>query len=199
MPSLCPTTLLPSLAFLLGIAYGNRVEAEETPMCSSLEQNTSTIEILEETEIHNLFTPVNSCFTLIELWATWCKPCVELHPEMLRIASTYPHLHTITISADATDVVVTDFWKTHPAVGGTRRLHSWSLPGIKAEYATIGGNFQDSVPYLVLLDPTGKLIAEGYGIEDLAKIDALLANPTTPSIEEPPKKNRRKKKTAPTQ
>lgn len=62
----------------------------------------------------------------LNLWATWCKPCVEEMPMIERfraqLASEGQALHVHLVSVDATPELVADFRKAHPGLPATSRV-----------------------------------------------------------------------------
>ena len=69
---------------------------------------------------------------LLEVWATWCAPCIEQMPKLHEAFATYgktanPRLHILSISLDDDPDAVTEFRKKCRCLGSTR-----CPPGAKA-------------------------------------------------------------------
>lgn len=114
---------------------------------------------------------------LVNLWATWCAPCVAEMPTLDRIAATYgPRgLAVLTISQDSQGAaVVAPFFARHPLP----HLKGWTdtenLFGF--DYAT------GQLPTTVLYDARGKEMVRVIGAMDWegadgkALIDAAMAS-----------------------
>lgn len=88
---------------------------------------------------------------LVNLWATWCVPCVKEMPQLDALAATLgEEVRVITVSQDVrgAEVVVPFFAKA-----GLERLEPWLDPeaALSAQF-TPGG----ALPLTILFDATGK-------------------------------------------
>ncbi|MBH1998289.1 MAG: TlpA family protein disulfide reductase [Sphingomonadaceae bacterium] len=114
---------------------------------------------------------------LVNLWATWCTPCVAEMPTLDRVAATYgpKGLAVLTISQDNQgEKVVAPFFKKHPLP----HLKGWADPEnqLGFHYAT------GLLPTTVLYDAKGKEMVRVIGAMDWegpeaeALIDAAMAS-----------------------
>lgn len=95
----------------------------------------------------------------INVWATWCAPCVE---EMPLVASFRDRMHqsgvdvtTYFVSVDQTADAVTAYRAAHADAPETARLADPAgLPGL---LAAIGLDAGATIPIHVLVDPTGHI------------------------------------------
>jgi thiol-disulfide isomerase/thioredoxin len=97
---------------------------------------------------------------LINLWATWCGPCVKEMPQLDALAAELEgEVRVITVSQDIRGAeVVTPFF----AKGGYARLEPWLDPD-----ATLSAQFtlEGALPLTILFDARGKevlRVAGGY-------------------------------------
>jgi len=97
---------------------------------------------------------------LINLWATWCAPCVKEMPQLDTLAGELEgEVGVITISQDIRGAeVVTPFLAQH----GFTRLEGWLDPD-----AELSGQFtpEGALPLTILFDAQGKevlRVAGGY-------------------------------------
>lgn len=97
---------------------------------------------------------------LLNLWATWCGPCVKEMPQLDTLAAELEgEVRVITISQDVRGgEVVTPFF----AKGGYARLEPWLDPeaALSAQFTPEG-----ALPLTVLFDASGKevlRVAGGY-------------------------------------
>jgi thiol-disulfide isomerase/thioredoxin len=97
---------------------------------------------------------------LLNLWATWCAPCVKEMPQLDALAGTLEgEVRVITVSQDlrGAEMVTPFFVRT-----GLKRLEPWLDPdaGLSAQFTPEG-----ALPLTILFDASGKevlRVAGGY-------------------------------------
>lgn len=115
----------------------------------------------------------------LNLWATWCKPCIEEIPRMqewlprLRAAGADVALNLVSVDAEAADVEA--YEKDHPEVKGGVRIVTPDLIG--PWLANFGIDNFASIPVHVFADASGKVRCvrlAGVKDSDYAAVEALL-------------------------
>jgi len=97
--------------------------------------------------------------TLVYFWATWCEPCVREVPLLIKLYEKYRsrNLEVVGIAIDQTDKVrgFTEKYRInyHVLIGGNDALNLSRKMG-----NGIGG-----LPFLVVIDSTGKVVATYIG------------------------------------
>jgi thiol-disulfide isomerase/thioredoxin len=114
----------------------------------------------------------------VNVWATWCKPCLEELPRLERWAARHAgRVELVLVSADESDATVATFRSAHPGVpDGVRLADPDALP---AWLSTLGLDAASPIPIHVLVDPEGRtrcVRAGGVGDGDLAAAEALLGS-----------------------
>jgi thiol-disulfide isomerase/thioredoxin len=116
----------------------------------------------------------------VNVWATWCKPCLEEMPRLLRwreqLAGAGQPLSLLFVSVDESDAVVDDFRKAHPETPPTVRLAS--SDALPAWFQALGLDQGAPIPVHVFVDPQGKtrcIRAGGVREQELAIVQQLLA------------------------
>jgi len=106
---------------------------------------------------------------LLNLWATWCAPCVEEMPLLDTLAGEYEgRLRVLTVSQDMQGAeVVGPFF----AQGGYARLEPWMDPESEIGFAVGGG----SMPTTVLYDAAGQEVWRVQGGYDWTSEEARAA------------------------
>ncbi len=102
--------------------------------------------------------------TLINLWATWCGPCVAEMPTLDKLAADHGGaLRVVTISQDAPGAPVSDFIASH----GFKHLEPWLDPEGKIDYHYATGHFPTTVYY----DADGREVWRYVGARDWSDAD----------------------------
>jgi thiol-disulfide isomerase/thioredoxin len=95
---------------------------------------------------------------LLNLWATWCAPCVKEMPQLDRLAGTLEgEVRVVTVSQDVRGgEVVTPFF----AKGGFTRLEPWLDPETQLAAAF---SPEGALPLTILFDARGKEVLRVTG------------------------------------
>lgn len=114
-------------------------------------------------------------FRLINLWATWCGPCVTEFPDFMAINHMYRlrEFEMVTVSMDdtsRTDNVLNFLTKKQAST------KNYILAGDKTQFINqIDKNWEGSLPYTVLIGPGGKVVYSKQGaIEPLELKQAIM-------------------------
>jgi thiol-disulfide isomerase/thioredoxin len=110
---------------------------------------------------------------LVDFWASWCRPCRGENPNVVRMYKKYKDqgftVYSVSLDEDAVawkKAIAQDglIWPTHVS-----DLMGWSTPVIQLYKF-------DGIPYTVLIDREGKIIATGLrGLELEQKLKEALA------------------------
>jgi len=102
---------------------------------------------------------------MINIWATWCGPCVTEFPELIIIDRMYRRrpFEFITISADKMPKKneVLKFLKDHEA---SNKNYIFNGKSVYELVDAIGQNWQGEIPFTILIEPGGKVIYSSQGI-----------------------------------
>ena len=106
-------------------------------------------------------------YVLIDFWASWCMPCRQENPNLVRAYSQFKDKN-FTVLGISIDKDVTA-WKKAIADDKLTWAHAGELNDF--EGATVRLYQVESIPSSFLIDPNGKIVAKGLRGEDL---DAFL-------------------------
>jgi thiol-disulfide isomerase/thioredoxin len=104
-------------------------------------------------------------YVLMNLWATWCGPCVNELPALARLATFAPGLKVVPINMDTTKIDAGGFLKEHQASSLPVYLDSQRM--MMRSFAVV------AMPLTVLIDPSGKVIARAEGPADWDNPEAV--------------------------
>ena len=104
----------------------------------------------------------------INVWATWCKPCIEELPRLVawrdRLAKAGIDVDLTLVSADASDAVVAAFRREHPGIPPGVRLAD---PDAAPAWIASVGVRAAALPVHVVVDPAGNVrCVRASAIED---------------------------------
>ncbi len=158
--------------FLTSLAFADcplqKIAVEET------RQDITTEDFSE------LLTQSKGCTTVVELWASWCGPCVKIAPEVETFHKSHPDVLFVSVSADATGGAAEKFWRSHPPIGQKRRLSSWSMAELHTVYSRVGATFPEAIPYFIVLDEKGTLQLEIHEPKNLDALNQAIETLTSP-------------------
>ena len=124
--------------------------------------------------------PTQGHWRWVNIWATWCKPCVEEMPRLARwrdkLAAAGHPVDLAFVSVDEKDADIAEFRKAHADAPESVRL---ATPAKQTEWFTqLGLDAGSPIPIHVLASPTGHVRcvrAGGVREQDYAAIAQLLA------------------------
>ena len=118
--------------------------------------------------------------TLVNFWATWCGPCRQEIPDLIRLQERYPdHLQVIGISTDEGDpslvrAFADEMGMNYPVVMATTELNR-QFPGVAA------------LPTSFIVDPQGRIVQTHVGLIRPVvfeqEVRHLTSMPTTVTVE----------------
>lgn len=160
--------------FLTSLAWGS-----PDSTCTLLERPILTErQDISVSDMGVLIEDAKGCVTVVELWASWCGPCVKIAPEVEQFHKAHPNVAFISVSADATAGAAEKFWRSHPPIGQKYRLSKWSMTDLQKTYAEVNATFPEAIPYFVVLDTQGQLQLEIHEPRNLNALEATIARLT---------------------
>jgi len=137
-----------------------------------------TLDLATPEQIKTLRANKGGKLLLVNFWATWCGPCTDEFPELLKIYEMYRRrpFEMVTVAIQAPD-------EKESVLGFLQNQHAWGknlvfsttepYPGIEA----FGSGWSGAVPFTALIDATGKIVYKSQGeINPLELKRAILAN-----------------------
>jgi peroxiredoxin len=134
-----------------------------------------SIESIDDEGLKQLLKNDTKKLRLINVWATWCGPCVAEIPDFLNINRMYRHrdFEFVTISADKPD-------KKDKALATLKRLQAssknyiYNSDDIYKLIELIDPKWQGALPYTLLVEPNGKIVYQKQGAINPLKMKTLI-------------------------
>jgi len=112
---------------------------------------------------------------LVNFWATWCDPCREEFPNLVRLHNTYRSrgLSVVAISMDDPEAVpaIEQFLKAQGAQFGSYRQH---FHDFEALVNSINPRWGGGIPATFLYNPQGKLVASWEGATSFQEFEGAV-------------------------
>jgi peroxiredoxin len=138
-----------------------------------------TLEKISKAGITTLIANKSPKLRLINVWATWCGPCVIEYAEMVNLQRMYGErkFEFISISADKPDKTenVLEFLKSkHSSI----QNYIFDLDDKYALISVIDPAWNGALPYSMLVEPGGKIVYSIQGSVDLLELKKkIVENP----------------------
>lgn len=150
-----------------------KVSAEEAIQKWNAEE--VSVEMIDVDGIANLLKNDSEKIRLINVWATWCGPCVSEFPELVKINRMYRHrdFEMVTISADppGKNEMVLEFLKKNYA---SNKNYHFSSDDKYALVESIDKEWPGALPYTLLIKPGGEIMYKKPGLIDPLKVKKVI-------------------------
>ncbi|AHM59964.1 alkyl hydroperoxide reductase [Flammeovirgaceae bacterium 311] len=131
-------------------------------------EEEASVEMIDREAIRRLVTSKSENLRLINVWATWCGPCVSEFPDFVDMSRMYGgrEFELITVSADKPDKKdkVLKFLNDKNAAATTNYL--FSEDDKYALIEAIDPDWQGALPYTILIKPNGEKVYAKQGTID---------------------------------
>ena len=126
-------------------------------------------------ELEELKKNASDELVLINIWATWCAPCVLEYPELVKLQRIYGNraFQFVSVSADDPDEfdkVYTFLESKHSAIDNYIFEGQDKYTLIEA----IDPSWNGALPYSLLIEPAGKIIFSNQGTVDLLALKKMI-------------------------
>lgn len=138
-----------------------------------------SVDMIDEAGIKDLLKNNSDKLRLINVWATWCGPCVTEFPDFITINRMYRgrDFEFVAVSADAPaqKEKVLKFLKGKEA---SNKNYLFSIDDKYKLIEAIDPKWQGALPYTILVEPGGKIVYGKMGRIDVAEMKKrIVENP----------------------
>lgn len=154
----------------------NAVQAFETNIhLNRVQQQNVKIDTIGVYGIRNLIKNTSAKLRVINIWATWCGPCVSEFPDFVNLNLKYRdrNFEWVTISADPPYKAskVLKFLQKKHGIGTNYIFNSEDLyPLIE----TVDPRWRGAIPYTLIVTPGGKILYAQPGVIDPIEINSII-------------------------
>lgn len=169
--------VIPVFCFSLGFLYSCQTQTQKSKENTPAAQ-TKTVSVvpkvrqIDESGLKDLLKP-NGKPLLINFWATWCEPCREEFPELVKVDSDYKgQIDLITVSLDDSSEINGDVLEFLQQMKSESPGYLLRTPDEGAAIALVSKDWQGGLPFTILFNAQGETI---YSKQGKFKTDVLVA------------------------
>lgn len=136
-----------------------------------------SVEMIDEAGIKDLLKNSSDKLRLINIWATWCGPCVTEFPDFITINRMYRGRDFEFVSISADDPAMKD--KVLKFLKGKQASNKNYLFSVDDKYKLIEAidpEWQGALPYTVLVEPGGKIVYSKQGRIQVQEIKRMIVD-----------------------
>ncbi|HEV8282790.1 MAG TPA: redoxin family protein [Chitinophagaceae bacterium] len=136
-----------------------------------------SLEQIDETGVKDLIKNNSGKLRLINIWATWCGPCIVEFPEFVTINRMYRGRDFEFISICLDDMAKKDkalsFLKAKQA---SNKNYIFNIDNKYSLIEAVDPKWQGALPYTVIVEPGGKIVYARQDMIDPSKIKKLIVD-----------------------
>jgi thiol-disulfide isomerase/thioredoxin len=134
-----------------------RESIAKPPSKSATTQYAIKVTLVDEAGLKKAMTP-NGKPLLVNFWATWCDPCREEFPELVKLNEEYKgKIDFITVSLDDVENITTTVPKFLTAMKAPMPPYLLKASDENTFIASIAKDWQGGMPFTALYSPSGEL------------------------------------------
>ncbi len=151
-----------SLGWLFVLVFAVSVHSQTATKTTAPAQPIVTK--IDEKQFAVLIKP-NGKPLLINFWATWCTPCIEEFPDLVKIDEEFTgKIEFITVSLDFEEELTTGVPKFLRQMKATMPSYLLITPDETAAISSVSKDWSGGLPFTVLFAPNGDLAYSHQGI-----------------------------------
>ena len=163
------------LIIVIFLVYGCSTQDGDEKSRGSESPNPA-VALIDEAGFSSLVVNRNGKILLINIWATWCAPCREEFPDLVKIANAYHdrNVEVVGISADFPDEIdskVKPFLKSQHA---TFQNYVKNFEDDEAFINSVNPEWSGALPATFVYDADGILQDSYFGQNDIAGFQMMI-------------------------
>jgi thiol-disulfide isomerase/thioredoxin len=158
--SISPRAILSGWLLLLLFAVSAAAQAPKLPV----------VKQINEVALKQLIKP-NGKPLLVNFWATWCDPCRDEFPDLVKLDKEYKgKIDFITVSLDFPEDIATTVPKFLAMMKAEMPTYVLITPDETAAIGSVNKDWQGGLPFTILYDKDGKM---SYVTQKVVKLDVI--------------------------
>ena len=147
-----------ALCFLVPVYGQTKKPVAKKPVAKAPVGPTVKVTLVDELALKKLLVPTGKPL-LVNFWATWCDPCREEFPDLVKIDQQYKgKIDFITVSLDDVENITTTVPKFLSAMKAEMKPYLLKASDENTFIASIAKDWQGGMPFTALYSPNGDLI-----------------------------------------
>jgi thiol-disulfide isomerase/thioredoxin len=161
---------------LLGDGYllwRSRIEGHVRGASERVASSAPELEQVDLAAVAELVANDSQRFRLVNVWATWCAPCLAELPLLVGLSERYRELEVVTLSIDALEQRA-DALAFLKEIGASTR--NWIIRPVDMHQLlqTLDPEWGGPLPYTLLVAPGGSVAYRKQGAFDPAELEAVI-------------------------
>jgi thiol-disulfide isomerase/thioredoxin len=113
---------------------------------------------------------------LVNFWATWCDPCRDEFPDLVKIDAEYrpSRIDFVTVSLDEVDVIKTDVPQFLDRMKATMPSYLLNVADPEPAINAVDPQWQGDLPATFLYNVQGELVFKHFGRVDTGELRAAI-------------------------
>jgi peroxiredoxin len=134
-----------------------------------------TLETIDEEGLKKLLKNDSGKLRLINVWATWCGPCVAEIPDFLNMNRMYRNrdFEFISISADKPERKEKTL-ATLKKLQASSKNYIFNTDDVYKLIELVDPKWQGALPYTILVEPNGKIVYQKQGSVNILKMKKMI-------------------------
>ncbi len=165
-------TFFAGLVFVLAFSFGTFAQKKKPTPKPTPDPNLPKVTRIDEVSIKTVLKP-NGKPLLVNFWATWCVPCIEEFPDLVKIDAEYKgKIDFITISLDDLAEINREVPKFLLDMKAEMPAYLLRTADENAVITSITKDWQGGLPFTILYNEKGEI---AYFVQNRVKPDLLRA------------------------
>ena len=177
-----PRTLVPvclSILLLSFAAPAQKPGARAAKPAATAAASTASLPVVSEIDtdaLKSLLKRESAHPLLVNFWATWCDPCRDEFPDLVKIDAQYRSLGLdfVTVSLDDFKDIKTEVPKFLQQMKATMPAYLLNVPDPEPAITAVDPKWQGDLPATILYDTKGEVAFKHFGRVDPAELRSAI-------------------------